>query len=80
MSYGIVVLKQDGQPLVYFGYWNTHLGLYAAGGSFIKTHAAELKGYVLSKGTIRFPADEPIPVRLVTKIVKARIAEVEKAG
>jgi uncharacterized protein YdhG (YjbR/CyaY superfamily) len=80
INYGIVGFKHDGKRLVYIGYAKAHLGLYAASRTFIKAHAAELKGYVQSKGTIRFPADQPIPVRLVTKIVKARIAEVEKAG
>jgi uncharacterized protein YdhG (YjbR/CyaY superfamily) len=34
----------------------------------------------MSKGTIRFPTDKPIPDRLVTKIIKARTAEVEKTS
>jgi uncharacterized protein YdhG (YjbR/CyaY superfamily) len=48
--------------------------------SFIRAHAAELKPYALSKGTIQFPADKPLPDRLVTQIVKARVAEIEAAG
>jgi len=76
VSYGIVGFKHNGKPLVYFGYWRAHYALY---GSF-RAHATELKAYDLRKGTIRFPADKPLPDRLVTKIVKARIAEIEKAG
>jgi len=34
----------------------------------------------VSKGTIRFPVDTPLPDRLVTKMVKARIAAIENAG
>jgi len=77
LSYGIVGYKQDGARLVYFGYWKAHYALYAAG-SFTDTHAAELKAYDVRKGTIRFPADRPIPDRLVRRIVKARLAEIEK--
>lgn len=77
MSYGIVGFKQDGKPLVYFGYWKAHIGLYGTGSGFIDAHAAELKPYVLSKGTIQFPADRPLPYGLVTKIVKARVAEIK---
>lgn len=80
ISYGIVGFKHNGKPLVYFGYWRAHCALYGTSSRFIEAHAAELKAYDLSKGTIRFPADKPLPDRLVTKIVKARIAEVEKAG
>ena len=80
LSYGIVGFKQGGKNVVYFGSWEAHIALYGAGGSVIAAHADELKPYVQSKGTIQFPADEPIPYALVTRIVKARIVEIEKAG
>ena len=76
ISYGIVGFKQNGKPLLYFGYAKAHCALYGSFGAY----AAELKAYDLRKGTIRFPADKPLPDRLVTRIVKARIAEVEKSA
>lgn len=76
ISYGIVGYKQNGQRVAYFGYWKEHIALYGTSGRFIKAHAAELKPYVQSKGTIQFPWDKPLPVGLVTKIVKARVSEV----
>jgi len=79
VSYGIVGYKLGGERLVYFGYWKTHIALYGSSGRVNKAHATELKPYVQSKGTIQFPDDKPIPVRLVTQIVKARVAEVEAA-
>ena len=80
ISYGIAMFKHhNGKPLLYYGYWKAHITLYGFGSSFIDGHAAELKAYDLSKGTLRFTPDKPLPDRLVTKIVKARIAEVEKA-
>jgi uncharacterized protein YdhG (YjbR/CyaY superfamily) len=77
LSYGIVGFKQDGKYVVYFGSWKAHIALYGAGGSVIDAHKAELKPYAQSKGTIQFPADQPIPYGLVRKIVKARIAEIK---
>lgn len=79
ISYGMVGYKQNGVRVAYFGYWKDHIALYGTSGRFIKTHAAELKPYVQSKGTIQFPSDK-LPIGLVTKIVKARVAEVDKAG
>ena len=78
VSYGIVGYKQGGKTLVYFGNWKDHYGVYGLSGSVLDAHAAELKGYVMSKGTIQFPADEPVPVTLVTKLVKTRLAELEQ--
>src|SRR5688500_13011757 len=79
ISYGIVGYKQNGERVAYFGYWKDHIALYGTSGRFIKTHVVELRPYVQSKGTIQFASDKPLPVGLVTKIVKARVAEVEKA-
>jgi uncharacterized protein YdhG (YjbR/CyaY superfamily) len=80
ISYDIGVFKHKGKPVVFYAYWKDHFSLYGMGRNFIDAHAAELKAFGLSKGTIRFPADKPLPERLVTKIVKARIAEIEKAS
>jgi len=80
ISYGIVAYKQNGERVAYFGYWKNHIALYGTSSRFIKTHAAELKPYVQSKGTIQFPSDKPLPVGLVTRILKARVAEVGKAS
>lgn len=45
----------------------------------MEAHKAELEGYDTSKGTIRFPADNPLPEALVKKLVKARMKETDAA-
>jgi uncharacterized protein YdhG (YjbR/CyaY superfamily) len=80
ISYGMAGYKQGANRVAYFAYWKGHIALYGTSYEFIEAHAAELKPYVQSKGTIQFPADKPLPYPLVTKIVKARVAEIEKAG
>ena len=80
VAYGIVGYKLEGKPVVFFGYWKEHYSLYGMGSRVTKAHAAELKDYLLSKGTIQFPAEKPLPYRLVTQIVKARVAEIEKGS
>jgi uncharacterized protein YdhG (YjbR/CyaY superfamily) len=77
ISYGIVGFKQNGKYVAYFAHWKAHVALYGTSHGFIKAHATELKPYVQSKGTIQFPVDKPLPYGLVTKIVKARLAEIE---
>ncbi|MFY9610144.1 MAG: DUF1801 domain-containing protein [Blastocatellia bacterium] len=42
-----------------------------------RAHAGELKGYKIGKASIRFAPNEPLPAALVTKLIKARIAENE---
>ena len=80
ISYGIVGFKHNGKPVVYIGYAKDHCALYGSTGAFVNAHAAELKGYDLSKGTIRFTPDKPLPERLLTKMIRARVAEIEQAA
>ena len=80
LSYGMVGYKLNGKRLAYFAYWKSHLALYGTGARFIKEHGAELKPYLMPKGTLRFPADEPLPDKLVSRIVRARVAEIQNPG
>lgn len=75
IGYGLAGFKFNGRPLVYFGAWEKHCALYAASPSVQKKFQKELKGFEVSKGTIRFTPDKPLPVALVKKLVKARIVE-----
>ncbi len=74
VSYGIPAFRLHGM-LVGFGATAKHCSFYLMSSSIVEAHAEELRSYDSSKGTIRFPADQPLPVALVRKLVKARIAE-----
>jgi uncharacterized protein YdhG (YjbR/CyaY superfamily) len=52
-----------------------YLAFYLLSSSTVEAHKKELEGYDISKGTIRFQPDKPLPTALVRKLVKARIAE-----
>jgi uncharacterized protein YdhG (YjbR/CyaY superfamily) len=73
ISYGIPVFKMNGN-LVYFGGFKHHIGFFPTSGP-IREFKKELAGYAVSKGTVRFPNDEPIPYPLITKIVRFRVRE-----
>ena len=75
ISYGLAAFRLDGQVLVGFGAAKNHCAFYPWSGTTVAAHEDLLKGYDTSKGTIRFPADKPLPVALVRKLVKARMAE-----
>jgi uncharacterized protein YdhG (YjbR/CyaY superfamily) len=74
ISYQIPTFRLDGRMLVSFGAATKHCAFYP-GALPIATHGAELAAYDTSKGTIRFPADRPLPSTLVRKLVKIRIAQ-----
>ncbi len=60
--------------LVWFAAFKNHIGFYPKAAA-IKAFKDKLNGYKVSKGTIQFPLNEPIPYELVKEIVKFRIKE-----
>src|SRR5262245_1357592 len=74
ISYQLAAFRLNGRPLVAFGAASNHCAFYPMSSTTIAAHKNDLAGYDTSKGTIRFPADKPLPATLVKKIVKARIA------
>jgi uncharacterized protein YdhG (YjbR/CyaY superfamily) len=77
ISYGLAAFRLNGKALVAFGATANHCAFFPMSSSTVQAHKDEFKNYDTSKGTIRFPADKPLPVALVKKLVKARIAENE---
>jgi len=60
--------------LVYYAAWKKHIGFYAIP-SANEAFQDELAAYTVSKGAVQFPLDQPLPVDLVTRMVRFRVAE-----
>lgn len=75
INYGVPMFRLDGKNLVSYGAAAAHCTFYVQSPAVMRAHAAELKEYKVGKGSIQFAAEKPLPKALVTKLVKARIAE-----
>jgi uncharacterized protein YdhG (YjbR/CyaY superfamily) len=76
-SYGLPSFRHVSKPLLGFAVTKEHLSLHPFSPSAVDSVKDRLTGFELSKGTIRFTVDHPIPVDVVTEQVQARIAEIE---
>jgi uncharacterized protein YdhG (YjbR/CyaY superfamily) len=73
ISYGMPAFKLKGM-LVWFAAYAHHIGFYPAA-SGIAAFKKELSVYKGAKGSVQFPLDKPLPLGLITKMVKFRMAE-----
>ena len=78
INYGVPMFRLDGKNLVSFAAAANHCSFYVQSPAVMRAFAAELKDYKQGKGSVQFAPDKPIPAALVTKLVKARIAENQK--
>ena len=74
ISYGIPTFTLNGKYLIYFAGWKNHISIYPIS-SGTEAFNKEVSKYVEGKGTLKFPIDKPLPLKLITKIVKFRVAE-----
>ena len=78
ISYGIPTYKRHGSPVLYFAAWKEHYSLYPSNDRIVAAFRDKLAPYELSKGTIRFPLSEPVPVRLIAGIARLRAKQVDE--
>lgn len=72
ISYQIPSYKLHGTPVIYFAAWKQHYSLYPATNGVLEAFKKDLAGYEVSKGTIRFPLTQPVPVKLIRRIARFR--------
>jgi uncharacterized protein YdhG (YjbR/CyaY superfamily) len=75
ISYKIPAYRLHGGIVLYFAGWKQHYSLYPAGERMVEAFKDQLALYKVSKGTIRFPLSEAVPVKLIERIAKFRAEE-----
>jgi len=74
ISYQIACFELNGKNLIHFAGWKKHVSLYpipAGNEAFNK----EIVKYADGKGTVKFPLDKPLPLKLIEKAIKYRLAD-----
>lgn len=79
-TYGIPGSRFDGHVLAWYAAWKEHASLYPLTAGMRAANEKALERYQLSRGTVRFPLDEPLPLSLVKRLVKARVAEIRRGA
>jgi uncharacterized protein YdhG (YjbR/CyaY superfamily) len=75
ISYGIPAFRYKGMVMWYAAF-SDHCSVFPTA-SVIAKFRDELKSYRISKGTVQFPVDQPIPATLLKRMARARLAEIE---
>lgn len=75
LAYGLPAYKLNGKPLVYFGGYTKHIGLYATPSGH-EAFKDDLAPYKQGKGSVQFPLKDPMPYPIVERLVKYRVDEV----
>jgi uncharacterized protein YdhG (YjbR/CyaY superfamily) len=71
---------RGGKFLASYDAYKAHYSLFPFTDEMVASFGEELAPYLAGKGTIRFPADRPIPEDLVTRLVAMRVAELDRRG
>jgi uncharacterized protein YdhG (YjbR/CyaY superfamily) len=80
ISYNIPAYTLPSGPVLYFAAWKKHYSLYPATKGVVAAFKDEFAPYEVSKGTLRFPLSQPVPVKLIGRIAKFRAKEVGERG
>jgi len=75
ISYRVPAFRVQGKIVAGFAAFRNHLSYLPFSGSVLPQLADELEGYTMSKSSLHFPVDEPLPKALVQKMIVARLEE-----
>jgi|SRR5437588_11544037 len=78
ISYGVPAFRVRGTTIAGFAAFKAHLSYLPFSGSVLEQLADELAGYTMTKSSLHFPVDRPLPTELVRKLIEVRLVEVDQ--
>lgn len=75
ISYGLPAFRIGGVTVAGFAAFKNHLSYLPFSGSVLPELSAELAGYKMTKGSLHFPVDQPLPKALVKMLIETRLAD-----
>jgi uncharacterized protein YdhG (YjbR/CyaY superfamily) len=79
ISYRVPAFRVDGKTVAGFAAFKGHLSYLPFSGSVLRSLANELEGYTMTKSSLHFPVDQPLPKALVSKLIAVRLEESARA-
>jgi uncharacterized protein YdhG (YjbR/CyaY superfamily) len=76
ISYGVPAFRVDGKTVAGFAAFKNHLAYLPFSGSILTQLSDELAGYEMTKSSLHFPVDRPLPKTLVNRLIRLRRAEI----
>ena len=80
ISYRVPAFRVSGKTVAGFAAFKDHLSYLPFSGSILGQLADELKGYPMTKGSLHFPIDRPLPKSVVRNLIAVRLAELRQAS
>lgn len=78
MSYGMPAFKYHQRVLIYYAAHANHLSIYPASDEMIEAVGKDLEKYRVSKGTLKFTAEEPLPDKLLEAVIKFQASRIDQ--
>ena len=76
ISYGLPAFRVNGKVVAGFAAFKNHLSYLPHSGSVLDELGEQLGGYTMTKGSLHFPVDQPLPDRLVKKLITIRLRQI----
>jgi len=80
ISYRVPAFRVSGKTIAGFAAFKEHLSYLPFSGSVLGQLADRLKGYTMTKSSLHFPVDRPLPTSLVSDLIAVRLAELRKGS